>query len=89
MHTAVAVSPEGGVAVETVDLWPRRSTFGRWAGGLRRRDSAVCAALSAGRLDDVLAALRPHAGNDEARRCVRYIEANHARRLGSSRQDVV
>ena len=39
----------------------------------------TCAALSEGRLDDVLAALRKHAGNDEALRCAGYVEANRAR----------
>ena len=74
-------------AVEIVDVWHAREHLwevarsvygagtalcGAWAG-------KACAALSEGRLDDVLAALRKHDGNDEARRCAGYVEANRAR----------
>ena len=36
-------------------------------------------ALSEGRIDDVLAALRRHGGSDEARPCAGYVETNHDR----------
>ena len=74
-------------AVEIVDLWHARehlwevgrAVYGAGTALCEAWAKKVCAALSEGRLDDVLEALRRHAGNDEARRCVAYVEANRAR----------
>ena len=74
-------------AVEIVDLWHARehlwevgrAVYGAGTALCEAWAKKVCAALSEGRLDDVLEALRRHAGNDEARRCVGYVEANRAR----------
>ena len=74
-------------AVEMVDLWHAqehlwevgRSVHGTGTGLCAAWSRKTCAALSEGRLDDVLAALRKHAGDDEARRCAGYVETNRAR----------
>ena len=61
-------------------LWDvARSVYGAGAALCEAWAGKACAALSEGRLDDVLAALRKHDGNDEARRCAGYVEANRAR----------
>ena len=70
------------------DFMAFEKAFGRRCGPVRPRAGTAlcaawsrktCAALSEGRLDDVLAALRKHAGNDEARRGAGYVETNRAR----------
>ena len=74
-------------AVEIVDVWHAREHLWEVARSVHGAGAALCeawagkarAALSEGRLDDVLAALRKHDGNDEARRCAGYVEANRAR----------
>ena len=74
-------------AVEIVDLWHAKQhvwAVGREVHGAETPSCAAwsektCAALSEGRLDDVLAALGEHEGSDEARRCAGYVEANRAR----------
>ena len=74
-------------AVEIVDLWHAqehvweagRAVYGAETALCEAWSKKVCAALSAGRLDEVLAALGAHAGHDEARRCAGYVEANRAR----------
>ena len=74
-------------ATEIVDLWHAmehvwavgRAVFGAETAACEAWSKKVCAALSEGRLDDVLAALRRHEANDEARRCIGYVENNRAR----------
>ena len=74
-------------AVEIVDLWHAkehvwevgRSVHGAGTALCEAWSERTCAALSEGRLDDVLAALRRHADNEEALRCAGYVEANRAR----------
>ena len=74
-------------AVEIVDLWHAkqhvwdvgRAVHGAETASCSAWSEKTCAALSEGRLDDVLAALRRHEGCDEARRCAGYVEANRSR----------
>ena len=74
-------------AVEIVDLWHAkqhvwevgRAVYGAETALCEAWSEKTCAALSEGRLDDVLAALGSHEGSDEARRCAGYVEANRAR----------
>ena len=74
-------------AVEIVDLWHARqhvwevgrAVYGAETALCEAWSEKTCAALSEGRLDDVLAALGRHEGSDEARRCAGYVEANRAR----------
>ena len=74
-------------AVEIVDPWHARQhvwAVGREVYGTETAlcdawSEKTCAALSEGRLDDVLAALRKHGGSDEARRCAGHVETNRAR----------
>ena len=70
-----------------VDIWHAmehlwavgRAVYGAETALCKAWSKKVCAALSDGRLDDVVAALRKLGNNDEARRCIAYVENNRDR----------
>ena len=74
-------------AICIVDVWHAQERLwevGRavhGAGTARRRawSETVCAALREGRVDDVLAELRGHAGDQAADQCAGYVENNRSR----------
>ena len=74
-------------ARQIVDIWHAmehlwavgRAVYGAETALCKAWSKKVCAALSDGRLDDVAAALRKLGNNDEARRCIAYVENNRDR----------
>ena len=61
-------------------LWEvGRSVYGAGTELCRAWSEKVCAALSEGRVDDVLRELRRHAGDKTADQCVGYVENNRSR----------
>ena len=74
-------------AICIVDVWHAqerlwevgRAMHGAGTARCRAWSETVCAALREGRVDDVLAELRRHAGDQAADRCAGYVENNRSR----------